>query len=424
MVSIIMPVYNTADYLKKTIENIINQTYKDWELICVDDESSDDSLKIIKQFEAYDNRIHLISQAHQGAGVARNNGFEISRGEYVIFLDSDDSFSINLLDVLYKNAIQTNADVVMCGCTIENNGLIKKVERPKSIPNGIFDISELDDSGFAQCGYFSWNKLVKRKLIVEYNILFQNLQSSNDVFFSCMVIYTAKRLLFVDESNLIIYKKGRDGNISSRRNPVNCYRAAEAIINRIPTDDENGIRKALYVMLVGGIYELRRTDNEELIKHFCEEIKQFVIENKLFSVNASDIQKYVASLYVNNSVQTKWWKENVIFKYELEANKEKILNELNEYKRFVLWGCGKRGKALLCFFLDNDIAIYGITDKDKSRAEQLKSELGLDTNVLDIDNIDEQTDLIIACNTELYSYLKRKNLAVDILDIERYCPLA
>lgn len=92
-VSVIIPVYNSAQYLTKCIESMLNQTLKEIEIICVDDGSTDESLAIIKNYKKLDSRIKILTQENKYAGVARNNGMRIAKGEYLFFLDSDD-FSI------------------------------------------------------------------------------------------------------------------------------------------------------------------------------------------------------------------------------------------------------------------------------------------------------------------------------------------
>ena len=112
-VSVIIPVYNVEDYLCKCLDSLINQTLKSIEIICVDDGSTDRSLEVLKKYAIKDERVFVIQQKNNHAGVARNRGLEIARGEYVIFLDSDDYFEEELLWDAYSSAIETKADVVL-----------------------------------------------------------------------------------------------------------------------------------------------------------------------------------------------------------------------------------------------------------------------------------------------------------------------
>ena len=96
-VSVIVPVYNVEDYLEECIQSIRNQTLKDIEIICVDDGSTDRSYDILTKLQKKDDRIVVLKQKNKFAGVARNKGIEIARGEYLVFLDSDDFFEETLL---------------------------------------------------------------------------------------------------------------------------------------------------------------------------------------------------------------------------------------------------------------------------------------------------------------------------------------
>ena len=111
-ISVIVPVYNVSEYLAQCMDSIINQTFEDIEIICVNDGSTDDSLKILEEYSEKDERISIISQENQGQGVARNVGMNAARGNYIFFMDSDDFIKLNALELLHENAVSNNSDVV------------------------------------------------------------------------------------------------------------------------------------------------------------------------------------------------------------------------------------------------------------------------------------------------------------------------
>ena len=113
-VSVIIPVYNAEKYLPECMESILSQTYKNIEIICVDDGSTDSSAKIIKFYQKIDKRINLIQQTNQYAGAARNHGFDVSGGDYIMFLDADDYFEHNLIEKMVSAIYEKNADIVIC----------------------------------------------------------------------------------------------------------------------------------------------------------------------------------------------------------------------------------------------------------------------------------------------------------------------
>ena len=99
-ISMIIPVYNVAPYLRQCMDSLVNQTYSNIEIICVDDGSTDASLGILRQHAEKDARVKILQQKNQYAGVARNNGMAAATGEYYMFLDADDFFEPELLELL------------------------------------------------------------------------------------------------------------------------------------------------------------------------------------------------------------------------------------------------------------------------------------------------------------------------------------
>ena len=103
LISVIVPVYNTKDYLDRCVQSIINQTYHNIEIILVDDGSTDDSGKKCDSWASKDNRIHVIHQKNAGVSAARNAGIEFAHGEYIGFVDSDDVLSLQMYRILMDN---------------------------------------------------------------------------------------------------------------------------------------------------------------------------------------------------------------------------------------------------------------------------------------------------------------------------------
>lgn len=116
-ISIIVPVYNVEKYLKRCIVSIQNQTYSNFELILVDDGSTDSSADICKTICSNDDRIRYIYQENKGPAEARNTGLSLAEGDYILFVDADDYISNTMVETLLKNVIANNADVSVCTCT-------------------------------------------------------------------------------------------------------------------------------------------------------------------------------------------------------------------------------------------------------------------------------------------------------------------
>lgn len=113
MVSVIIPVYNTVKYVERCIKSVTDQTYKELEIIVVDDGSTDGSLDICKRLQVQDKRFFITSQSNAGASMARNKGLDLANGDYIMFVDSDDWIAPNMVEILLKAMKTTDADMVI-----------------------------------------------------------------------------------------------------------------------------------------------------------------------------------------------------------------------------------------------------------------------------------------------------------------------
>lgn len=219
-VSVIMPVYNVAPYLRQCMDSVVNQTLRDIEIICVDDNSTDDSLEILREYAAHDNRITILHQENLRAGAARNAGLAVARGEYLSFLDSDDFFESDMLESMVSKMTKTNADMVMCNCFLYNDS----EQRDECVPwtlrsdlaPDVFSYTDLPNDIFSLSNCWVWNRMYRRSFIMENDIRFQNLGVANDTYFSCIATATAKRIAILDR-RLIHYRTKQAGkqNVTS-----------------------------------------------------------------------------------------------------------------------------------------------------------------------------------------------------------------
>lgn len=127
LISVIVPVYNTEKYLEDCIRSIISQIYTNWELILINDGSTDSSIEICKSFAANDQRIKIFCQKNQGPSAARNKGLDFCKGQYICFIDSDDMIHHNFLIELWKNLVEVEADISMCKTTHSEYTHVEKV---------------------------------------------------------------------------------------------------------------------------------------------------------------------------------------------------------------------------------------------------------------------------------------------------------
>ena len=188
-ITIIMPVYNTGAYLQEAISSIEKQSFFDWELLCVDDGSTDElTIDILQKAEHSDRRINVLKCLHKGAAVSRNIGLEHAKGDYVLFLDADDIFESEMLEDMYNSIKAKDAEICVCGYRkfFINDG--KNIVSETFIPTKHLENIKYNELYLKSEGIVPWNRLCKKEFLIENQILFQNLRSSNDIYFSMIIL--------------------------------------------------------------------------------------------------------------------------------------------------------------------------------------------------------------------------------------------
>lgn len=230
-VSVIIPMYNSARYIGSCIQSVLGQTFGEFEIICVDDCSTDDTVKIVAEMAQRDGRIRLVRHA-QNSGAAsepRNTGLRMSRGKYIGFLDSDDMYTPTALAELVSIAEQWRADVVHTEQVLfPENQTIDVTPQTRfttfSKETGGFSkepVLETDNLAervqmFCRSRLFGWvhNKLYRRDFIMERDLHFDKLLTSEDIVFYFKVICTAPRIVRVPN---IIYIYRHNPNSITRK---------------------------------------------------------------------------------------------------------------------------------------------------------------------------------------------------------------
>ena len=220
IVSIIMPVFNAEMFLRETLDSILRQTMNDFELIAVDDGSSDCSVAILKEYMLKDSRIKLLKTDHGGAAVARNKGIDYMSGAYAVFIDSDDLFRKDMLEKLLNKIIFTNADYSFCAYRKFDNTSRKTLW--EFHPKKEFAEQVRLENNYCKNFLFNlvppspWGKIIKADLIKKYNLHFQNLSSCNDFAFSYSSLAVAEKISICDEV-LLYYRANTKSSISYNR---------------------------------------------------------------------------------------------------------------------------------------------------------------------------------------------------------------
>ena len=227
-ISITIPVYNSEPYLEKCLDSIMGQTYKKLEIICVDDDSTDNSLVILKKYAAIDDRIKVIHKKNEGVSIARNTGLENANGDYVLFVDSDDWIESTTCEIALKNLVEQNTDLVIWTYIRERKGESKEKEIfdtdlvfteeevQKKLHRrmiGVID-EELAYPENADALCTVWGKLYKRSIISQYNIKFYDIReigTYEDGLFNLVYLQYVKKAVFL---NKYLYNYRRTNDIS------------------------------------------------------------------------------------------------------------------------------------------------------------------------------------------------------------------
>ena len=240
LVSVIVPVYNVENYLIQCLDSITGQVLKNIEIICVDDSSTDDSKKILEEYAEKDERIKVITQPNRGAGAARNNGLSVAKGKYLSFLDSDDFFEPDMLDLAYNKAEEDKADFVVFKSdqyyTEENRYVeVPWTLREKEIPPYTpFSHRQMTDNIFKVFVGWAWDKLYNREFVLKNHLLFQEQRTSNDLLFVFSAVALAKRISVVKKVLAHQRRDAKDSLSKTRENSWHCfYDALTALRDRM-----------------------------------------------------------------------------------------------------------------------------------------------------------------------------------------------
>lgn len=217
-ISIILPIYNVEEYLEKCLDSIFKQKFKDFEVIAVDDGSTDSSFKILESYQSHENRLKIFHKINEGVGEARNFGLEQSIGKYIFFVDPDDSLIPNKLGSLAKITFQYNAELFLFGFEeVNTTGKIVRVVQNKQLT--LYKKNEEIGKDFVQLSKENnirvpWNKLYLRDALIKYSIRFPEQETGEDAVFNLKLLREVCSLVVIDEV-FYAYLSGRPGSSQS-----------------------------------------------------------------------------------------------------------------------------------------------------------------------------------------------------------------
>lgn len=218
-ISVIIPVYNGEKYTNQCLDSLLNQTFKDFEIICVNDGSNDKSLAILEQYAQKDSRIKIINRQNAGPAEARNKGIDIATGDYLSILDCDDFFDLDMFELMYNHAVKYDTDITFCkGRTFDDKTkVIKEIGNInfEILPDKeVFSATDVADYIFQIDINWAWDKLYKASFVKENKFLFQTTKVHDDSFFAAYPLTKAKRMSVLNKT-LCTYRINVDTSATS-----------------------------------------------------------------------------------------------------------------------------------------------------------------------------------------------------------------
>ena len=349
-ISVIVPVYNCEDYIEVSINSILNQTFRDIEVICIDDGSSDDSLNILKKIASGDSRLKVFTQENQGSSAARNFGMKEAIGDYIYFFDADDFLLEDALEKTYSNAVGNDSDFVLFKFDqYKDNKFFKHSEQDieRQFPEADFENFTFNHQDYrirAFTGPFApWFKLYKKEFLDKYECFeFPLNLNHNDVPFHVMTFLKASKISAVPEA-LYHYRTDNEGSITNTRlkNYDHIFKIIQIVEDFLVSEGlfEEFKKEFDYFKVNRITYEISGRPNEyfNLAKVELSKVdlsNDLLSENVLFKaesiLNSDSIEEYDSKVKINNL-----------------KKKSKFLNDENKRLNNDIKNLKKKNKALM-----------------------------------------------------------------------------
>lgn len=279
MISVIVPVYNVEPYLRKCLDSVVGQTYRDLEILIVDDGATDGSGKICDEYAATDHRLQVIHQNNKGLSEARNRGIDIATGDYILFVDGDDWIEPNTVEYLLQACIDYGADASCCGHYKE---LVDRTTvHPLVVEKKVYEDDEIVAPAMkGSFAHYAWEKLWKRDLFEECRfppgMQFEDIATTWKLFLRCHKVVCIPDVLFH-----YTYRKDSIGNTKTMKNLADRWSAFKERYDTMAERNEELRRICTLGCLqtIGytwrWLYIVRDRDDEKI-----QEMRRFLKENR------------------------------------------------------------------------------------------------------------------------------------------------
>lgn len=419
-ISVIIPCYNTAEFIKRCLDSVIVQDIGNIEIICIDDGSTDNTLQILEEYDKKYDIVTVMTQQRKCAGIARNNGLRVAKGEYVHFLDADDYVLPDSYKKIYDDARFYDADFIKARCfafDMKSHEVINVEAYNLELISGADFGKALNiiDNTYAiiHTNVTPWGGLYKKDFLVSNHLNFDGLMYCNDLLFYAMAMCRTDKIFFVDTymvAHQINNPCGLTGNMDLRWEcMLQCY---ENILTEAVKMDSSH-RSILFDWVFKGFdwdSLIKKLGNEKIYEYFCKFNFSKLDKSLLCNANVHALIDITGKDYWKIVDQT----VNVI------SEKQALLN-LFEENKVIIYGAGKMANRVLSFLKNTDRGIENVvsilvSDLDHNPQKIGKIEVQEMNTKIPIENI----VLICTLNKnqpEIYCKLHQKGIKrITVLD--------
>lgn len=298
-ISLIIPIYNTKEYLRQCLDSAVCQTYQNMEIICIDDGSTDGSGEILDEFAGKNSRIVAVHQKNKGESAARNTGLRMATGDYIGFMDCDDWIELDMYEKLIQVMEDNEADIAVGSWIKELETESIFVENKGVVERNVFGREELLNYIYQRDSYqafaYMWDKLYKRELLTDENgelLLFrEDLKLGGDVLYLAQIVLKSKKAVFLNECFYHYRQRDDSGCHSVDLNKRMDWIKAYQII--IKLFQEQGISEDVLVWI------------KRFMAYHCSNVAEIAYEqrDKVCCKNCCDLMKLYEKEYITTNLQ-------------------------------------------------------------------------------------------------------------------------
>lgn len=440
-ISIITPLYNADKYLEECLKSVLNQTLSDFELICVNDASTDATPDILHDFAGRDDRIKILTnEKRSGAAYSRNRGMREAAGKYLSFLDGDDIFEEEMLECAYKAAEKNNLDVIVFE---RKHVLSEEIYRKQKVIHSETFYKRYCSTAFKTSEYMpyeflNWqlapaNKLFNREFIISNHLEFQDLSCENDAYFVFMALMLSERLMYLPDDRVMVYARDHfePTRISSDRDPKCSYLAHLHIAEELKKRGKFSevYQQFFYQFFFSARNSLFKCKSETKEREYYRFLREEGIENicsigREYYARTDNYIKDLFSQFRKQEFEAQWYREEqgLLIQLTQTCNADAVRELFAKYrqcnKAIGIWGVGANGISLLNFCRENGLEINMVVDKSPAKQGQIFNGY----TVRAPEEINGNVEIVIVTPRYIYENVRRElsEQDMEVIDINQY----